>query len=207
LAWLALPGLLHLARAERGAGLLLAGLCGILLGVYSGTVLWQPRGDPPGWWAGTTWGPRYLQPLLPCLALAAAAWAAPHEARPARRRPAFLALAALGVVISWNGILFDFVAHYRWLHGTLGLPWTGVTEFQVWASPLVSGWISPARAWDLFWLLDSGLVRPLAELAAQARDDLGLELGPASRTWGFTIPAFLLMTLAWAMARIRALLR
>jgi hypothetical protein len=93
------------------------------------------------WWAGWSWGPRFLVPLLPLLALASAFWASrsSEEGYPGARS-IFLTLGVLGVLLTWNGILFDFVPYYSWIEKTMGIRIGAAAQFRLEASPLVSGW-------------------------------------------------------------------
>jgi len=132
LAWLAVPGLHRLVKEHHPAGALCSGLVPAALALYAAF---------PIWWAGWSWGPRFLVPLLPLLAVAATFWAFRGWQRRLRWRTGlFAGLAVLGAVISWNGVLVDPVLHYRWVQNALGLPETSATQFVPAASPLVSGW-------------------------------------------------------------------
>ena len=145
LTLLALPGLLAVALTRSGAGSLAGGFIGITLPLYASFYVW---------WGGWSWGPRFLVPLLPLLTLAATAWTCEAQG-PSRRRhkAAFFALGVIGFVCSWNGILYDFVPYYVWIHRSLGLPEAGSTFFQPVASPLVSGWVSRrGQPIDIFWI-------------------------------------------------------
>ena len=131
-AWLALPGLVLLARERHPAGTLWAGVLASALMLYAPLYMW---------WGGWSWGPRFLVPVVPALVLAATFWAFRAWARGARwRTRLFAGLAVLGFVIAWNGIVFDFVLYYRWVEKTMYLPETAATRFVLAASPLVSGW-------------------------------------------------------------------
>jgi hypothetical protein len=116
-------------------------------------------------------------PLLPIIVLTATAWAAGSDGAMARgRRLTFTLLALLGFVISLNGILFDFVEHRRWIAQTLRLPMPAHTQFELVASPLVTGWFSPsAGPLDLFWarLLDASQVRAHGRLLGPLGDAVG----------------------------------
>jgi hypothetical protein len=128
LAWLAVPGLVRLIRERHAAGPLFSGLI---------VVTWALYASYRHWWGGWNWGPRFLLPLLPLLCLAAAFWAF-REGRAGA--VLFGGLSALGVVIAWNGMLFDFVLYYHWAFTTMGLNDTAASHVQWAASPLVSGW-------------------------------------------------------------------
>jgi hypothetical protein len=121
LAWLAVPGLVRLIRERPAAGPLFSGL------IVAAWALYALYRD---WWGGWNWGPRFLLPLLPLLSLAATFWAFRRGRAGAML---FAGLWALGVVIAWNGMLFDFVLYHHWAFTTMGLNGTA-------ASPLVAGW-------------------------------------------------------------------
>jgi hypothetical protein len=188
LAALSVPGLLRLCHRSRDAAVLLAGLLAGLVAFYGAIPAWVGLADP------MTWGPRYFVPVLPLLALTAALWV---SGRSVGHRGVYALLSASGFAITLSGILFDFVPHYRWVHGTLGLPVTNIAQFEPVISPLVSGWTSPARTWDLFWLLEPRLVPPLAELARQARAELELDLSSMNPLWGWLVPLGLAAVLLW----------
>lgn len=145
LAWLAVPGLVRLIRERHPAGFLWSGLIVVALALYA---------PYRGWWGGWNWGPRFLLPLLPVLSLAAAFWAfRGRQSGSQGRTMLFAALATLGFMVAWNGMLFDFVLYYRWAHGAMGLGNTAAMHFQWTASPLISGWgFLPTAPVDLFLL-------------------------------------------------------
>ena len=128
LAWLAVPGLVRLIRERPAAGPLFSGLI---------IAAWALYAAYRHWWGGWNWGPRFLLPLLPLLSLAAAFWAFRRGRVGAML---FAGLSALGVVIAWNGMLFDFVLYYHWAFTTMGLTDTAASHVQWTASPLVAGW-------------------------------------------------------------------
>jgi hypothetical protein len=182
LAWLAVPGLGRLIRERQPAGVLCSGLIVVALGLY---VCYRV------WWAGWSWGPRFLVPLLPLLTLAATFWAFRGWQLGARgRTKLFVGLAALGTGIAWNGILFDFVLYYRWAHKAMSLPNAATTYFQWAASPLVSGW---------------------GFLATTSGDLLLLRMGEFAGTPGTVaavlIASALLACLVWSSRRILHVLR
>jgi hypothetical protein len=180
LASLAVPGLVRLIRERHSAGWLWSGLIVVALAFYA---------PYRGWWGGLNWGPRFLLPLLPVLSLAAAFWAfRGRQAGGQSRTMLFAGLAALGFVVAWNGMLFDFVLYYIWVQRTMGLGNTAATQFQWTASPLVSGWgFLPTTSVDLLWLR------------------MGAFGGAPGA--GVLIASALLGALAWTGRRIRADLR
>jgi hypothetical protein len=155
LAWLCAPGLWQLARERSPTATLWTGLIVIMLVFY---------GSYRVWWAGWSWGPRFLLPLVPLLTVASTLWAA-RASRPGRLT--FLTLAALGMVIAWNGVLVDFVTFNQWMEHTLG-PSSGTSaQFRLLASPLVSGWIllgtlPPDLLWLHLWRMGSPTGRAIA---------------------------------------------
>jgi hypothetical protein len=175
LAWIAVPGLVRLVRERQPFGPLASGI------VVTAVVFY---GSYRGWWGGWTWGPRYLVPILPLVAVGAAFWA---SRRGRAGRTLFGGLAALGVVAAWNGIVMDFVLYYRWMHRALQLRERSGTFFDWNASPLVSGW---------------------AMLKTTPVDLLLLRMGEFGGVAGAVAAAFiaaaLLATLVWTVRRIRA---
>lgn len=200
LALVVVPGLVALWKTSRPAATLLAGFIAIPFGLYSSFVYW--------WGGGWTWGPRLIVPLLPFMAVAAAVWAGRRPT--ATRRTIFVALAALGMVASWNAILWDFFEYARWLHIEVGQRDIAATQFHVWSSPLVAGWVNPPeRALDLFWirLLDPDQVRRYgAILLGSGRVDL-TALTWAVRGAAVTVMLGLGGVIALASIRLRRLSR
>jgi hypothetical protein len=145
LAWLALPGVSRLIGEAGRAGSLIAGLLGITLAMYSFFATW---------WAGWSWGPRFLVPVLPLVTLASAAWAADPARGRTPRVALFTTLAILGFVASLTGILTDFVAFTGWADQIRTA--AGPPHFRPGASPLVSGWrflalVPLDLAWSKMW--------------------------------------------------------
>jgi hypothetical protein len=133
LAWLALPGLGRLSRERKPAGVLVTGISGIALLLY---------GSYRMWWAGASWGPRFLVPVVPLLVVASAYWAF-RVTTGGRRggRMLFLALGALGVVVTSTAILMDPLQYLVWIENTVGLQGrqSHASHFRLATSPLVSG--------------------------------------------------------------------
>ena len=182
LAWLAVPGLYRLVRERHPAGTLCSGL------IVTAFVFYACY---RGWWAGWSWGPRFFVPLLPLLTVAATCWAVRGRRRgvPWRTR-LFAGLAGLGAVIAGNGILFDFVLYYRWLEKVVRMPETAASQFDVVASPLVSGWrFLPTTSVDL-------LLLRMGEFA-----------GRGGTIAAVLIASVLLACLVWSGRRIREALR
>jgi hypothetical protein len=202
LSVLAVPGLWRLNKRHPGAASLFAGFLGVALLVYGSFV---------SWWGGWCWGPRYLAPLLPIVTLAATAWVALTDA-PARRarEVSFVLLALLGFVISWNGILFDFVEHHRWLAQTIGSVNTGRGQFRLAASPLVTGWFNPlTHSLDLFWLrlLHRDQVQAYGDLLGPARSWMSDSVTTYASLAGAMVPLLLLAVLLATVYRLRTLTR
>lgn len=179
LAWLAMPGFAALIAARHPFGILGAVIVLLTFGVYASYAIW---------WAGWSWGPRFLVPILPLLALAATSWAAGEPARPRPgRRAAFLVLTSAGVAVAANGILFDFVRHYITVQKILELVDTRELYLRPAASPLVSAWRQPS--FDL--------------LLVRLRDFAGV----AGLVAGAVIAGVLVGVLVWTGLRIRDALR
>src|SRR5262249_14985863 len=145
LAWLAPVGLGRMIESDRRSVILWTGLLGLGIVFYSAYICW---------WGGWVWGPRFLMPLGPPLTVAATYWAAtPGRIGREDRRVLFWALFCLGVVISWNAVLLDVVPFNNWLNQQgVVLAWS-IDQFQVFASPLVSGWTFIGQnAPDLLWI-------------------------------------------------------
>jgi hypothetical protein len=182
LAWLALPGLARLIRERNPAGALFAGIIGVGILLY---------GSYSVWWAGDSWGPRFLVPLVPLLVLASAFWA--FRLGTGGRRLGwilFLALAALGVLVTSTAILIDPSQHLVWVQNTLVRRGQGAGHFRIAASPLVTGWS---------FLGIAPLDLPLAHLWRGGRPVMFLSWLAAS----LGVAA----CLAWTGFRVRALLR
>ncbi len=134
LAWLALPGLGRLIRERNPAGALFTGISGGALLLY---------GSYSVWWAGSSWGPRFLVPVVPLLIVASAFWAFRLSAGGRRGgRMLFLVLSTLGIVVTWTAILMDPVRYLVWIENTVGFQGgqSSGAHFRVAASPLMTGW-------------------------------------------------------------------
>jgi hypothetical protein len=141
LAWLSALGLRRLAREQPATARLWTGLVAMLIVFYGAYRVW---------WAGWSWGPRFLLPLVPLLTVAATFWAA-RASRPGRL--VFVALFVVGVSIAWNGVLVDFVTLNQWLQQTEGPSSGARAQFRLLASPLLSGWMLLTKLPpDLLWL-------------------------------------------------------
>ena len=150
LAWLAPLGLARMIQSDGRSGILWTGLLGLGIVFYGAYFCW---------WGGVVWGPRFLVPLVPLLTMAATYWAAtPGRISPEDRRVLFWALFGVGVVISWNAVLLDVVSFNNWLNQRgVVLAWS-IDQFQVFASPLVSGWTFIGQsAPDLLWIRNISL--------------------------------------------------
>ena len=182
IAWLAPLGLRRLVRERPAVGVLWSGLAVTSFLLYA-VFKW--------WWAGWSWGPRFLVPVLPLLTVAATFWASHRRDRAAPwRTRLFAALAALGIVVAWNGILFDVVLYYGWTEHVMGIPQTASAQFSPAASPLISGWrFLTTTSVDLFLLR------------------LGKIAGSAGTVAAVIIASALVGCLVWSARRILASLR
>lgn len=157
-------------RRIRWLALLALGLAGLYVAVYGKWFMWH---------GGFSWGPRFLLPVVPFLALLTApAW---HRLLVENRwgrlgggAGAFLLLLSLGV--QWLGLLVPFGLVQNWLEATVQPLFARQTFTQPVYSPLLRQWayVSPENIhfawwqaglstdWLLFFLL-------LATVAAGAR--------------------------------------
>lgn len=181
LAWLAVLGLIRLAREDGATGSLWIGLFASCLVLYGAFRMW---------WGGWSWGPRFLTPVVPMLTVASALWAA-HEGVIPRtaRRALFFTLGGAGVVVTWTGILFDYVEFYAWVERTQGPVARAFANFSAAASPLVSGWTFLTIAQlDLLWLRT-------------------WNMGGGPRLVGAIVVVVLTLCLVWSARRLCALLQ
>ncbi|MCC7362421.1 MAG: hypothetical protein IT317_23275 [Anaerolineales bacterium] len=102
LFWLAPIGFAWLGRRRPAEAALSAGLSALVVGVFS---LWSV------WWGGVNWGPRYLTPLMPLLALGLLPVWERALARNAAWRWLTLALAALSGWAGLVGAVTDYVKY------------------------------------------------------------------------------------------------
>ena len=115
------------------------------------------------WWGGNAWGPRFLLPALPLLALILPlAWPAVGRAA----RAATLALVAVSTLIQLPGVLFDFNVFERELRGPLpDFPRAG-SLFDPRAAQIVDQTRRLAEGWpcsiDLVWARCGAVDWPLA---------------------------------------------
>lgn len=154
LSWLMIPGLMTLDRQNRVLALALAGIIGTEF-LYFG--IWDI------WWGGWSWGPRFLLPLVPLIAILACLWAAASTqvgaAGQRRRRILFGILFVVGVIVSLNGILFDFLQFYLNYYGNVvKVGERASDQFWLIGSPLFAGWnfSTDSNKYDLVWLTNFG---------------------------------------------------
>jgi hypothetical protein len=174
---LALPGVVALARRDRPLAVLIAGSALALWLVYSPWAQWD---------GGWVYGPRFLVPVLPLLAVAAAAWVAPRREQPWVRALAgalvFVALAFAVQSVQVNFIDYTYAA------------WKSTDDIEAtvrWSwewSPLLRYWDFPVKDFILLprllrgeggaflaafaWTLLAGWVASLVSLGrALARRD------------------------------------
>lgn len=111
------------------------------------------------WGAGISWGPRFMVPWLPLVALLALAGFTSPGQRPGRgRTAALILLLALGAAFALQGCLFDYLPFYNRILKTGVDLNPGDYLFIPRFSPLASGWsglLQPAR-YDILWLRSAG---------------------------------------------------
>jgi hypothetical protein len=161
-------------RARPWLGVVLA-ICLLYVMVYSKWYMWH---------GGYSWGPRFLAPTLPFLALLSGpAWAHWVE-RPGAGWPAKLILLLLliySVALQWLGLLVPFSLVQDWLAAEYQPLFAAETFTQLSLSPLLLQWRYLTSqhihlAWWRHQVVDwSGLIAPLASIL------LGLVL--LARTW------------------------
>jgi hypothetical protein len=195
LTWLAVPGLVRLMRTRPVDGTLMTGLIGIPFALYASYFAW--------WGGNWTWGPRFMVPLLPLLAVLAAYYAAERG-----WRRLFGALVALGLLASLNGILFDLIDFGRWLYVVQGMPDNASTQFDLVASTLVSGWWQPpGKSLDVFWLrlLDAEQIRKYGRLFIDAEASQSPLLAIGARAAAVAAISGLLAWLAYSGCQLMRL--
>jgi hypothetical protein len=199
LAALALPGFLRVARDARGLAVLLGGFVVAPFAIYAGYY---------GWWSGWSWGPRYLVPSLSLLALGAAAWAA--DGRKPGRRAIFVGFAAIGVIVSWNGMLFDPLEFTRWMFTADGITNSAAAQFRFDASSLVRGWLEPSdHSLDILWLraVDGEQIHRYGRFVADGMDGRWPDLIALARVSSVAVAAVLLGMLVLAGRKLARLAR
>jgi len=165
------------------------------------------------WWAGHSWGPRFLVTMLPFAALALA----PALEAAGRRRPVAVglaALAAVSVAVQLLGIAVDFNLYLEEIYAELGL-YHPDTLFNPAYSPLTRqiDYLRPGN-WDVAWargdtldwfalLLGLGLVLVTGLALLLSRRGQGLGAGGSTRLrrrWGAWLVVGLLVLLALGTA-------
>lgn len=182
LAWfspvllLALPGGLLLWRRQRALTVLLVGLFGTVLLVFS---LWS------SWEGGVVWGPRFLLPVVPLLVLALAPLV---EAAWTRRQwfAALLLMVFVSLMVQIPGALYSIYPDYGRVFARYYQPEADAFVPQTLVdaeASAIAGQIAQALAGaplDLVWLRDGGsAVPPLAALALLIAGAAAWRLRPA----------------------------
>lgn len=146
LSLLCIPGCLRLIRRDNWSGWIIAVF---LLGSWLMYSAWYQ------WGAGLSWGPRFLIPLLPYLAVLS--WfgldSLAHVSAK-KRHLAWLALALLGAAACLQGLLFNPLEFYGQFQLTSTMVVDGLYHFNFSMSPVFSGWeylFQPLR-YDNLWI-------------------------------------------------------
>jgi hypothetical protein len=201
LSWLVLPGLFSMFRAERRATRETAGLFALLLG--AGLVFY---GSIRFWGGQWSWGPRYLVPFVPLATVAATAWVVLGSGRGRQRMFFFLAL--LGLIVSLNGLLFDYNDFQRWVVDA-GVNPDG-DPFRLGASVLGTGWCRPpGRTIDLFLvrLASAEQVRRFSPLLGVGSGTLLPDPVLLAKTFAVLTAVVLVAWMAWSAGRLLDLVR
>jgi hypothetical protein len=146
LTWVAGLGLIEIARRRPVMGLVITGIFGTHMLLFS---LWR------NWIGGYSWGPRFLVPVIPVIILCAMAWGAyAPQSQGQLRRGVLAGLSTAGWLVSLNGILFNFLPFLSEYYARAGQVLRVTEDFSFKASPLFAGWrfSSDLGSYDLFWL-------------------------------------------------------
>lgn len=131
---LAIPGAVRLWRTHRWATGLILAVSGVYVLLYGKWFMWH---------GGYSWGPRFLVPLMPFLALLTGpAWAALTEEGWGGRKARWAAggLTALSVAVQWLGMTIPFALVQDWLAATVQPLFALQTFTQPGYSPLILQW-------------------------------------------------------------------
>ena len=146
LGLLAIPGLLRLVRRDAWSGWLLGAT---LIGAWSMYSTWYQ------WGAGISWGPRFLIPLFPYLAVLSWFGLEAFKTLSGRVRAVlWLALALLGIAPTLQGLLNHPIAFYSPFLFTPQEIMDGLYHFSISKSPIFSGWeyLFDPTAYENTWI-------------------------------------------------------
>jgi hypothetical protein len=151
LSIMAVVGIAALFQRDRWLSGLFTGLIAAALLLYA---TWKD------WGGGLSWGPRFLIVLVPCLTLLA--FTSYDSLKQCLGRYGVLlfgVLVFLGLLASFQGLAFNFLAFYGDLHIPQSVIDRGEYSFLPENSPILMGWggIANISIYDMFWLQKNGV--------------------------------------------------
>jgi hypothetical protein len=182
-AWLAVAGWRRFHRAHRTLSLVTLAIAGLHLVVFG--TWWA-------WWGGYCWGPRFLIPLLPGLALAGLPLVNSLLGGPVAGKAALALVAAAGLAVQAAGVAVDLNVYERELSArfpvTAGRPLRyhhdPALVFDVARSPILQHWRQFSTGRPQIALLSGDEAEPRAAdllaaiLAGQEPGDVVVSLVP-----------------------------